>query len=124
MRLLILLVVAWSGVVASQTAEAEEPPDSGIVGGSSNKGTIIETMGREDLATLASSYWRNPVAQGPFFDYISLSTCGDVRPGDPFANELCGESFAICERASGGGDGPALAVWRRQVNANGQAVGG
>ena len=121
------LLAALLIVSGASWATGDSPPTlpGPVRGNHSAKGAVIETLGQDELTDLRSSYWRSASAGGgPFYDYASVSTCGSPRPGDPGANALCAGSFLLCVSTTGGGDGPALAVWRREVDADGDPVGG
>ncbi len=94
------------------------------MGNLSDAGSVVRTATREDLEALGRSYFRNVVAKGPFHDYAAVSVCGNPKPGDRDAGNLCPQSWGLCRIASGGGDGPAVAVFRRLVEADGTPLAG
>ncbi len=119
--------VAASGLLLLATTApghgAGSPP-APIGGNVSDSGAVVHTLGQEQLSSMASSYYLNAGNSGPFYDFASTSVCGSPQPGDMNADVLCGVSWLMCRNASGGGPGPAVVIWRREVNPDGTPVGG
>ncbi|MBD3783247.1 MAG: hypothetical protein IE926_09890 [Micrococcales bacterium] len=76
------------------------------------------------MKDLDGSYFRNAVASGPFHDYKAVSVCGNAGPDSPNDGDLCPQSWGLCRIATGGGDGPAVVVYRRVVERDGTPVAG
>ncbi|MBM6403671.1 hypothetical protein JQN72_05370 [Phycicoccus sp. CSK15P-2] len=83
-------------------------------------------MSRGSTRALAGSYYGNVGAEGPFRDYAALSTCESPTAADVGRAEgvLCESAFTRCIGASGGGDGPAMVVFSREVERDGTPVAG
>ena len=115
---LALAVIATSGLAK---APAHHSPDHSITGSASDKGSVIEMVDAEELDGLAAKYWRM-ASDGPWFDYRSVSPCGG-HPDRPGSDELCGRAVVMCE-GSTLGDGPAVAIYSREVDQGGEPVDG
>jgi hypothetical protein len=121
LKLALMSVLVLPPVAShAQSAEGGGDPYSGTKAQLSKSGAHIELI---DASTLAQ--WGSELAtvggEGPFFEYASVSPCGGL-PGRPGSDELCARALAIC--LNDAGDGPAVAVFRREVDAAGDAVAG
>ncbi len=59
--------------------------------------------------------------QGPWYEFASVSPCGGF-PGRPGSDDLCGYALALC--LNDPGRGPAVAIFRREVDAGRTPVSG
>lgn len=98
-------------------------PGGGFSGGLTEHGSVVKTLSRADVDALATHYFRTAAAKGPFYDYAAVSACSTAEPGQN-EGDLCPASWGLCRVTTGGGEGPAVAVWRRQVEQDGQPLPG
>jgi hypothetical protein len=126
---LVLALVGLTVALAFVTPQADAltgegpPPDPGsvdIAGSASDSGTQIHLV---DASTLASWAPSAVVGQGagPWYEYATVSPCNGY-PGRPRSDDLCGKALALCLHDPG--DGPAVAIFRREVEADGSPVSG
>lgn len=121
----LLIVAALLPILlATGARSAVADPGDGVFGDLSDTGSVVQTLSRDELGHLGGSYFRQVDAAGPLHDYAAVSACGNPRPGDAGADDLCPASWGLCRIASGGGDGPAVSVWRREVERDGTPVAG
>lgn len=99
------------------------PADDSISGSASNVGSRV-TLSSGDTDHLADSYFKSAAAKGPFHDYRTVSVCGGGGPDSGNEGDLCPQSWGMCRIASGGGEGPAVVVYRRVVEQDGTPVAG
>ncbi len=65
------------------------------------------------------------MANGPFIDYRgSVASAVTLGPDSVTPATLCPQSWGLCRIAIGRRDGPAVAVWRREVERDGTPVTG
>ncbi|QIM20619.1 hypothetical protein G7075_04745 [Phycicoccus sp. HDW14] len=115
----MLLVMA----IGAHSLAAKEPPDGDILGDLSDTGSVVKTLNRANVDALSTHYFRNVTAKGPFYDYAAVSACSNAGPGEN-EGDLCPASWGLCRVASGGGEGPAVTVFQRQVTRAGAPLPG
>ena len=91
------------------------------MGSASEAGAVINLLDASAVEGLASKYWRL-ASDGPWFDYRSVSPCGG-HPDNPNSDNFCQRAVIMCALATNG-DGPAVAIFRREVNQDGAPVAG
>lgn len=120
-----LAASAFSAILAvSSFLPGHHEPGHTFIGISTESGTRVKTLSAASMSALAENYYRNVVAQGPFYDYAGVSVCGGPTPGEPDADNICPLSWGICRITTGGGDGPGVVVFRREVSRAGVPVSG
>lgn len=113
---LCVVVLLWA---CAATASAE-PPDGW--GGKTGDSRVRVDLYRSDLETLTATTLASE-GSGPWYEYELASVCGVPLPGDPDADILCGASYSPCSSTNPHiGEGPALRVFRREVNRHGVPV--
>ena len=122
-----LLSLTACGIAVSFSAGAAWSLD--IEGASAGDGVQLTGLSRAQLAALGDTMpgAAGAAYKGPFYRYKSTSYCSTAEPGqgNPTQPSCTGE-FAVCNRArtSGATAGPAVWVWRIEVNSDGSpAVG-
>lgn len=95
----------------------------------SQDGSKLHGMNEGKLRGLAGTTHNavNAPPKPPWFKYGSSSFCADNPPGSSGGGDpSCTAEFAVCNRAGGPGgpSGPAVRVWRMEVNRTGQPVPG
>jgi hypothetical protein len=120
----VAVAVVVAGIpmpVPMPDAGEPEPPTFGA-GRTANGSRVGVAEG--DVKTLADSYYRNVVAKPPFYDYSSVSPCGGA-PGSPTASDaFCNRAVVLCQSNPPEAQGPAVAIYRREVNRRGAPVAG
>ncbi len=117
-RVAIALAIA-SGVSTPSSADS---PGGGWGSGTTQDGAEV-FLSQADLAKFTSDYLRPP-KDGPWYDFASVSVCGG-QPDRPGSDNLCLRAVVLCESNSPEqGLGPAVAVFRREVDADGRPLSG
>ena len=113
-------VVLLLGVLGFAQPAAADPPGGGWGSGTTADGAEV-FLSRSDLLQYNDSYIRPP-ADGPWFDFASVSVCGG-HPERPDSDNLCARAVVLCAgNSEDEGLGPAVAVFRREVDDNGQPL--
>ena len=116
-----VVVAVFAGGATATALPRHHSPDHSITGSASDNGSVIELVDAEELKGLEARYWRLASA-GPWYDYRSVSPCGG-HPDRPGSDELCGRAVTMCSSGVSG-DGPAVAIYRREVDEDGAPVAG
>ncbi len=111
---LALLTLAPSAQLQFQNAGGGDPY-TGTKAQRSESGTHIELVDADTLR-LWTRRAHGVGESGPWYEYASVSPCGGY-PGRPGADDLCGLALALCLHDPG--DGPAVAIFRREVDGDG-----
>jgi hypothetical protein len=112
---LVLAALLSSGAIASSHAEG---PGDGWGGGTTEDGAAV-FLSQDDLATFAKQYL-SPSKDGPWYDFASVSVCGG-HPERPGSDNLCLRAVVLCQgNDPSQGLGPAVAVFRRQLDRAGK----
>ena len=125
MRGLLALAVVLLGAILTPGALGtsqlpEGDPYAGVAAAQTAKGTRVTTVGAAQLRRWAEEEAQH-AATGPWFEYATVSPCNGY-PGRPRSDDLCGKALALCLHDPG--DGPAVAIFRREVEADGSPVSG
>ncbi|MFQ6170448.1 hypothetical protein ACK8HX_02480 [Oryzobacter sp. R7] len=121
---LAALIVGLVQLESGWAMPMHHKPGHTVSGSVVDEGTVINTLGLESVKALTNSYYKSALAEPPFYDYAGVSVCGDPEPGDENADNVCPLSWGICRVASGGGDGPAVRIFRREVSSSGSPLTG
>ncbi|MBM6404153.1 hypothetical protein JQN72_07835 [Phycicoccus sp. CSK15P-2] len=114
---LVPLLSAAGGLTA-----VENEPQKGVFSSSaSESGADIRFRSLNELRGWASEAVIATNSDKPKYDYTSVSPCS-TGPGSPGADALCLRAFNLC--LSRPGDGPAVAIYRREVDADAGPVEG
>jgi hypothetical protein len=124
----MLRTMAACGALAGLMVMATEPaaatgggdPYSGTQAQLSTRGSHIDLVAAETLRSWAAETVRGQ-GDGPWYEYATVSPCGGY-PGRIGSDDLCGYAVGLC--VSQPGDGPAVAIFRREVDADGAPVRG
>lgn len=105
----------------SATAEDTDPP-GGWGSGSTKDGAEV-FLTKAELADFTRSFV-SPPKDGPWFDFASASVCGG-HPDKANSDNLCRRAVVMClNNTEDQGLGPAVALFRRQVQRAGMPVSG
>lgn len=106
----------------SATKAAADEPGDGWGGGSTKDGAEV-FLSRSDLIKHNNAFI-SPPSDGPWYDFASASVCGG-HPDRGDADNLCGRAVVMCAgNTEEEGLGPAVALFRRNVDRSGQPLDG
>jgi hypothetical protein len=111
-----LAVVLFGAVVPPAYAEGD-----GILGGRSEKGATVNIVGADTLRGWSEELLLR-ADTGPWFEYDSVSVCGG-HPDRPGSDSMCLRAVVMCQSGVNG-DGPAVAIFRRELERNRQPMPG
>lgn len=87
-----------------------------IDGSAADQGTQVRLVGADTLREWTSERVAT-LGSGPWFEYDSVSPCGG-HPEKAGSDRLCLRAVVMCQGRSDGGLGPAVAIFRREVDAS------
>ena len=117
-RIAIVLVLALGITAPSLAGE----PGDGWGGGTTDDGAEV-FLSQADLARFTSDFLRPPKA-GPWYHFASVSVCGG-HPDRAGSDNLCLRAVVLCQgNEPDQGLGPAVAVFRREVDSSGTPLPG
>ena len=93
----------------------------GIDGNSQENGTVINVIGAETLRGWSEDAITR-ADTGPWFEYDSVSVCGG-HPDQPGSDSMCLRAVVMCQSGVNG-NGPAVAIFRRELNRERQPLAG
>lgn len=98
-------------------------PGPGVWGDTTEDNQIRISLRKTDLERLAHDEIAREAA-GPWYEYSLVSVCGGL-PGTGGTDSLCGASFISCSLTDPEiGPGPALELYRREIDEHGASKGG
>jgi hypothetical protein len=123
MKRMVGALVLAAAMVLVPSASAAPPshhiPGHTDIGGSrSKKGVSIKLIGADTLRQWSADLVLHQ-AKGPWYEYDSVSPCGGF-PGRPNSDNLCMRAVVMCQGPTSGGMGPAVAIFRRELDAAGR----
>lgn len=120
MRRIGLLLIAVGLLWPPDQAWAADGPPWNFESSASNTGVDIHLIDASALRAWADSQAAH-TASGPWHEYRSVSPCGG-DPERPNSDNLCGRAITLCLNVDG--DGPAVAIYSREVDQDGNPVAG
>jgi hypothetical protein len=116
------LIVATALVVLLLMAPSMAAADIG--GNATQPGTRLKVLTRADLEKLAVDLV-TPRPKGPWYRYATTSACPGAQPGVAGSDNLCTAAVLLCAgNTEQQGLGPAVFVFRREVDRSGAPVPG
>ena len=119
-------LVRWLsiGFLISAALVIAQPALADVTGNTTTKGSRLEVLTRSGLEALAAEQLAPP-PEPPWYRYASSSACPGARPGGGGADDLCSTAVLLCAgNTPEQGLGPAVYVFRREVDALGDPVAG
>jgi hypothetical protein len=117
--LLGISAVVIAGAIAAVPMD-DIPEHVDLDGSAAEHGAHMELVGADTLRAWSADLLRSR-AKGPWHEYASASPCNGF-PGRPGSDNLCGRAVAMCTGSAG--DGPAVAIFWREVDRDGAPVPG
>lgn len=93
----------------------------GFIGNAGDAGSELRLLGSDSLR----NWSEQAIVQadtGPWFEYDSVSVCGG-HPERPESDSMCMRAVVMCQSGVNG-DGPAVAIFRRELERNRQPMRG
>ena len=114
--LVMSLLSAPSPMLAPALAGGDD-----IDGSSSSTGSVVNLVGSDSLRDWSEQALFQ-ADTGPWFEYDSVSVCGG-HPDRPGSDSMCLRAVVMCQSGVNG-DGPAVAIFRRELERNRQPTPG
>ena len=114
--LVMSLLSAPSPMLAPALAGGDD-----IDGSSSSTGSVVNLVGSDSLRDWSEQALLQ-ADSGPWFEYDSVSVCGG-HPDRPGSDSMCLRAVVMCQSGVNG-DGPAVAIFRRELERNRQPMPG
>jgi hypothetical protein len=114
--LVMSLLSAPSPMLAPALAGGDD-----IDGSSSSTGSVVNLVGSDSLRDWSEQALFQ-ADTGPWFEYDSVSVCGG-HPDRPGSDSMCLRAVVMCQSGVNG-DGPAVAIFRRELERNRQPMPG
>lgn len=120
--LTVAAAVLWASAPAAHAGDS-------WIGDTADDGVTVNGMGRSALMGLAGQTHDavNAASTGPWFRFASASYCTDLPPGATGSSDpSCTIEFTVCNPTGRTGpvSGPAVRVWRMEVDQAGRPVAG